>query len=90
MRIKRALQTLLLGEVDIRELMSHQVALFDTNAMLTGQDAAQIDARLQYIGAEGFRLSQVLRLGGIEQDHRVQISIAGMEAVCVIQAVLLG
>jgi hypothetical protein len=71
MRIERALQTLLLGEVDIRELMSHQVALFDTNAMLAAQHAAQIDARLQYIGAEGFRLGQILRLGGIEQDYRV-------------------
>jgi hypothetical protein len=71
MRIKRALQTLLLGEIDVGELMSHQVALLDSNAMLAAQDTTQIDARLQYIGAEGFRLGQILRLGGIEQDHRV-------------------
>ena len=57
--------------------------------MLAGEDAAYLDAKAQNVGAEGFRLFELTRLGLIEHDQRMQIAVAGMKDVAAAQAIML-
>src|SRR5450756_583534 len=50
--VEGAFDPLLLVEVDLAEHLAHQVALLDADAMLAGQDAAELDAGPQDVGAE--------------------------------------
>jgi hypothetical protein len=50
--VERAFEPLLVREVDLREHRRHQVALLDADAMLAGQNAADVDAEFQYLATE--------------------------------------
>src|SRR5439155_18394371 len=54
--IEGAFHALLLGEVNFRKHRRHQVALFDADAVLAGEDAADLDAKLQNVASECFGL----------------------------------
>src|SRR3954452_8973214 len=77
--VESAFQALLLVQVGLGELLGHQVALLDADAVLSGQHAADLDAKLQDIGAELLRPLQLARNVGIVEDQRVQVAVAGME-----------
>src|SRR6185295_18166836 len=53
-RIKGAFEALLLREIRLAEHNRHQLALFQTNAMFAGQDAADLDAEPEDVCAKGF------------------------------------
>ena len=72
---------MLLVEIDLAEHLAHQIALFDADAMLAGQDAAEFDAYAQDVGAERFRPLHLARLVGIVEDQRMQIAVAGVKHV---------
>ena len=72
------------------ELHRHQVALFDADAVLAGQAAADFDAQFQDVGAEVFRLVEAGRVVGVEHDQRMQVAVAGVEDVGDLQAVVVG
>src|SRR3546814_14450854 len=77
-------------QVVLGEQNRHQVALLDADAVLAGQDAADLDAEAQDVGAEGFGLVQFARPVGVAEDQRVQIAVACMEDVGDAQSVLFG
>ena len=89
LRIEGAFDPLLLIEVDLAEHLRHQVALFDTNAMLTGQNATEFDAGPQDIGAKRLGAFDLAGLIGVIENERVQIAVAGMEHVGTAQIVFL-
>jgi len=60
--VKGALDLLLAQQVGLAELVFHQVAVLDADAVLTGQHAADIDAQTQNVRAE--------RLGALDNDPR--------------------
>src|SRR5262249_46851550 len=49
--IESAFHTHLLVEIDVGELLAHQVALLDADAVLPGQDPSDADAEAQDVGA---------------------------------------
>ena len=65
----------------LAEHLRHQIALFDADAMLAGEHAADLDAEPQDIGAEGLRLVQLARPVGIVEDQRMEIAVAGVEHI---------
>src|SRR6185503_13183968 len=79
--IERALHAHLLVEIDLRELLAHQVALLDADAMLAGQHAADPNAEPQDVGAELLGTVQFVGIVGVEQDQRMEVAVAGMEDV---------
>src|SRR5690348_5777550 len=82
MLVERAFEAHLLGEVDLVEHRRHQVALFDPDAVLAGQHAADLDAQFQDLGAESLGGLELARLVGIVEDERLQVPVAGVEHVC--------
>src|SRR5215510_15132141 len=50
--IERAFQAFLLLQIGFREHLAHQRLLLDADTMLTGENAAHLDAQLQDVGAE--------------------------------------
>src|SRR3546814_16296267 len=86
--IERAFQALLLLEIGLGEHHGHQVALFDADAMFPGEDAADLDAQLQYVAAE--RLCAVELSGdvGVIEDQRVKIAVSRMEHVGDLELIL--
>ena len=50
-RIEGAFDALLLVEIGLVEHRAHEVALLDADAMLAGEDAADLDAIAQDVGA---------------------------------------
>ena len=53
-RIKGAFQALLLFQVNFGEHLTHQITLFDTDTVLTGEDTAQLNTVLEDRGTKGF------------------------------------
>src|SRR5262245_45922265 len=49
--VECAFEPLLQVEIGLGEHFRHQVALLDADAMLAGEDAADLHAELQYVGA---------------------------------------
>src|SRR5690606_14712540 len=86
--IERALDPLLLLEVDFGEHLAHQVALLDADAVFAGQHAALFGAQLQDVGPERLGAPQLIVVVRVIQDERMQVAIAGMEHVGAAQAVL--
>src|SRR4029079_4744831 len=80
-RIERALETLLMREIGFRELLAHQVALLDSDAVLAGEHTAHLHAQAQDGCSERLRPLQLSRHVRIEKDQRRQIAIARMEHV---------
>jgi hypothetical protein len=58
-RVEGALHAHLLVQVALVEHLAHQVALLDADAVLAGEDAADLDAELQDVGAEGLAALQL-------------------------------
>src|SRR5450631_4132825 len=50
--VEGAFQPLLLVEINLAEHLAHQIALFDTDAVLAGENAAEFDADPQDVGTE--------------------------------------
>jgi hypothetical protein len=79
--IESAFQALLMRQVGFIEHRAHQIALFDPNPVLAGQHAANLDAKLENVGAEFLGPGKLARLIGVVQDQRMEIAIAGVEDV---------
>src|SRR5215213_11680695 len=75
-RVKGALQTLLLIEVNLVEHRVHQVALLDADTVLPGQHPTDLDAKSQNIGAEGLGAIQLAFLVRVVHDQRMQVAVA--------------
>ena len=71
-------------------IIGHQVALLDADAMLAGENAPDLDAELENFGAELFGLLQLTRDIGIIENERMQIAIAGMKHVGDAQPIFRG
>src|SRR5689334_2430275 len=52
LRVEGAFDALLLVQIDVGKHLAHQVALLDADAVLAGQDAAELDAAAQNVGAK--------------------------------------
>jgi hypothetical protein len=52
------------------ELAAHGVQLLDADAVLAGDRAADLDAQVEDVGAEGFGALHLAGLVGVEQDER--------------------
>ena len=68
-------------KIDLGEHHRHQVALFDADAVLAGQHAADLDAELQDVGAELFGAVELALFVGVVQNERMQVAVAGVEHV---------
>src|SRR5260221_2586046 len=88
--VEGAFKALLLIEIDRVEHDRHEVALLDADAVLAGEDAADLDAQPQDVGAESLGTLELARLVGIVEDERVEIAVAGMEDIGDAQPVALG
>src|SRR5438876_6029822 len=64
-RIEGAFQSLLMLQIGLAEHAAHQVALLDADAMLTGEDAADLHAQLEDVGAERLGALELTRLIGV-------------------------
>ena len=71
------------------ELHAHRAQLLDTDAVLSGDGAAERDAGFQDLGAEELAAVQLVGVVGVEEDQRVQVAVAGVEDVAAAQCVLL-
>src|ERR1700732_3652162 len=63
LRVKRTFESLLLSEVDIGELIPHQIPLLDAHAVLPAEHAAEFYTGFQGILSECFRLIEIARFG---------------------------
>ena len=77
--IERAFETLLLRQIRVREHRRHQIALLHADAVFAGQDAADFDAQFQDRRAECFCTRKLARFHHVEDDERMQVSVAGVE-----------
>ena len=68
LRVEGAFEALLLLQVVLAEHGAHQVALFDTDTVLAGQNAADLDAEFQDIGAEILCFLQLAQFVGIIEN----------------------
>src|SRR5271166_3485945 len=85
--IEGAFETLLLVEVDLVEHRVHEVALLDADAVLAGQNAADLDAKPEDVAAERLRALEFPWLVGVIEDQRMQIPVAGVKHIGGAQAV---
>src|SRR5690606_15602240 len=58
-----------------------QIALFHADAVLAGENAADLDAEAQDVGAEILRALQLVADIGVIEDQRMQIAVAGVEDI---------
>src|SRR6266446_1183509 len=77
--IERTFQALLMRQIALVEHRSHQVALLDPDPVLAGQDAADLDAQLEDIGAKSLGALDLAGLIGIIEDQRMKVAVAGMK-----------
>ena len=87
--IEGAFDAHLLREIDLVEHLAHQIALFDADAMLAGQHAADRDAKPQNVGAERFGALDVAVVRRVVENERMQIAVAGVKHIGDAQSVLL-
>src|SRR5471032_2090791 len=69
--VESAFEAQLLVEIDGVEHHRHEVALLDADAMLAGEDAADLDAHPQDVGAERLGAFELARLVGVVENERV-------------------
>src|SRR5258708_25732014 len=79
--VEGAFEAQLLVEIDLVEHDRHEIALLDADAVLAGEDAADLDAEAQDIGAERLGALELARLVGIVKDQRMEVAVAGMNDV---------
>ena len=87
--IECAFQALLMRQVAFVKHRPHQVALFDADPVLAGQDAADLDAEPEDIGAKGLGTLDLIGFVGVVKNQRVKISIASVKYVRDCEPVLL-
>ena len=80
-RIERRLHAEHQRAFGLAELHAHRVELLDTDAVFAGDGAAERDAELENVGAEGLGAVQLIGIVGVEQDQRMEIAVTGMEDV---------
>ena len=68
-------------EVGVRELVRHQVALLDSDAVLAREHAAAVDAELQDLGAERLGAIELAWNVGVVEDQGMQVAVARVEHV---------
>ena len=90
MFVKRVLDGVEDRQLRGSELDAHLVDFFDADTVLAGDGAAVGDAQFEDFAAERLGAGKFARLVGIEQDQRMQVTVAGMKDVGAAQAVLLG
>jgi hypothetical protein len=66
LRVKCAFESLLLSEVDVGELIPHQIPLLDAHAVLPTEHAAKFNTGFQGILSERLRLLEIARFRRIE------------------------
>ena len=71
----------LLGEFGVGELVAHQIALLDADAMLAGQAAAEFDAHSEHIHAGLLSFRLLRRIIDVVEDQRVHVAVAGVKDV---------
>ncbi len=76
-------------EVRRVELIRHEIALLDADAVLARQHAADVDAELQDLEAERFGSLDLAGHIGVVEDQRVQVAVAGVEDIRNAQPVAL-
>src|SRR5215831_5566422 len=67
--VEGALQALLLVEIGLREHHRHEVALFNPDAVLAGEHAADLDAEFEDVGSERLRALQLAGPVGVVEDQ---------------------
>src|SRR5260221_12728838 len=88
--VEGAFEAQLLVEVDLVEHDRHEVALLNADAVLAGENATDLDAEAQDIGAERFGALELARLVGIVKDQRMEVAVAGMKDVGDAQPIVVG
>src|SRR5206468_8514951 len=88
--IEGAFQALLMREVALVEHRTHQVALFDPDPVLAGQDATHFDRKLEDIRAKSLGPLDLVGLVGIVKNERVKVAVAGVKDVRQAEAVVIG
>src|SRR5262249_56132921 len=79
--IEHPLHAPLLGDGGRGELYSHQLALLDADAMLSGEAAAELDAKLEDLSTAHLGALKLGPVVGVVEDQRMQIAVARMEDV---------
>ena len=79
--IETGLDALLRLEVRSVEHARHQIALFDTDAVLAAQNAAYFDAQPQDFGTQFFGFFQVAAPIAVVEHQGVQVAIAGVKDI---------
>ncbi|CAI8810606.1 hypothetical protein EMIT0373P_20256 [Pseudomonas chlororaphis] len=69
------------GQLVAVELGAHLVDFLPADPVFAGDAAADRDAQLEDLAAQGFGAVQFAGLVGVEQDQRVHVAVAGMEHV---------
>src|SRR2546429_6165968 len=64
-----------------RELDAHAADFFESDPVLAGNRAADLDAQLQNLASIRLGLFRVARTIGVEQDQWMQVAVAGMEDI---------
>jgi hypothetical protein len=86
LRIENHLDLHLQRQIRLRKLHPHQVALFDADAVFTGQATADFNTQLENVVTGDFCLLGFFGIIRIVKDQRMQIAIARMENVGNLQA----
>src|SRR5204862_4267373 len=68
-------------EIILCELLLHEINLFDTNAVLAGNAAAEFNAFFQNVLARREGLRHLVRLAFIIKNQRMNIAVAGMKDI---------
>ena len=71
-------------------LHAHEPCLGQANAMLAGQGSAQLDNPLEQLGRGLFDPLDLIRIGTIEADGRVEVPVTGVTDGRDLEVVLLG
>src|SRR5918994_1814363 len=87
-RVERAAQPLEHLQVALREHPRHRACLVHADAVLAGERAAGVEARVENRLCELPRLVRLARLGVVE-DERVEVAVARVEDVADAQSVLV-
>src|SRR5438876_8342893 len=77
------------SKVILRKLLRHEIDLFDSDAMLSGDAASKFDAFFQNVMTGSQCAAHLVGLSFIVKHERVNISVAGVEHVRDAQPVFL-
>ena len=89
LRIERTAQPQHLLQIGRAKQLRHEIQLLDADAVLAGDAAAAGDALVQDFRARFQHAPHLIRIALVEQDHRMDVAVAGVEDVADPQIVLL-